>query len=110
MTTGLALDGQWTTGQSEFPSGDGDPGGDLLFSVIATPGDYDEDRQLTGADQALLEGAIDAGVFDARFDLNGDGLLNFRDLARFLQLLPSDSLPGDYNGNGALFLIQGKGW
>ncbi len=98
--TGISLDGQWTAGRGKYPTGDGAPGGDLLFSLLATPGDYDADRSITDADRALLVAAIEGSTYDVRFDLNGDGLLNAADLDHLELLLASIPLPGDYDGNG----------
>ncbi len=50
VATGLCLDGEWTNNRSVFPSGNGNSRGTFLFSLYATPGDYNGDRQLNSQD------------------------------------------------------------
>ena len=47
---GIPLDGEWTTGASNFPSGDGSGGGGLAFRFNVLPGDVDQNGVVTGAD------------------------------------------------------------
>jgi hypothetical protein len=84
---GNALDGEWVNPQSnwsttaaisEFPSGDGNPGGDFNFVVTLLPGDANLDGAVTAADFVILInnfGALFGRVF-SEGDYNGDGATN----------------------------------
>ena len=47
---GAALDGEFTTTTSNFPSGDGTAGGDFNFRFNILPGDVDQNGVVTGLD------------------------------------------------------------
>ncbi len=100
--TGLALDGEWTTGLSRFPSGDGNAAGDFVFSLFALPGDLNADRQVDAADRALLDDAVATGVYTALLDLNGDGAVDSSDQSLLSGLIGAPTLPGDYDLSGAV--------
>src|SRR5262249_17753424 len=80
---GLALDGEWANGDSQFPSGNSVPGGDFQFRLNVLPGDINRNggvnftdflrtRSLTGIT------AADEG-YDPFFDVDGNGGINFAD-------------------------------
>ncbi|HEV3416877.1 MAG TPA: dockerin type I domain-containing protein [Pirellulales bacterium] len=103
-TLGTSLDGEWTTGTSSFPSGDGSPGGDFNFRFNLLPGDTDQNGVVTGVDgngvrSRLLQDTTTAS-YTPMFDLNGDGTITGQDggivRAQLLQALPADdpSPPG----------------
>jgi methionine-rich copper-binding protein CopC len=97
-TLGTPLDGEWTTGTSSFPSGDGTSGGDFNFRFNLLPGDADQNGVITGMDGngvrlRLLQDTT-AANYSPLFDLNGDGVITGQDGAivrsQLLQQLPSD--------------------
>ncbi|MCA9239636.1 MAG: hypothetical protein KDA37_05530, partial [Planctomycetales bacterium] len=82
---GIPLDGDWTNpsyiGQvnasiSEFPSGDGEGGGDFVFVATLLPGDADLDGVVGIVDYGVLAGTYGQQVeqlfTDADFDGDGD--------------------------------------
>jgi hypothetical protein len=103
-TLGTPLDGEWTTGTSNFPSGDGTPGGDFDFRFNLLPGDTDQNGVVTGVDGngvrlRLLQDTTTAN-YSPLVDLNGDGVITGQDgsivRSQLLQALPADdpSPPG----------------
>lgn len=103
VSTGdVHLDGEWTNpgggkAASTFPSGNGQPGGDFAFRFNVLAGDANRDGQVDRTDAAHLaaNGFVDAAQagYDARHDLDGDGLVNVVDAVlasnRFGASLPS---------------------
>ena len=86
-TDGNHLDGEWTNPASitttnslvsEFPSGDGNPGGRFNFFMTLLPGDANLDGVVDATDASILLGNIGQGLLDALFtdgDFNGDGFV-----------------------------------
>ena len=77
---GNALDGEGPVG--EFPSGDGDPGGDWSLELNVLPGDVTGDGEVNVFDLSIL--AINygrTGVGPGEADFTGDGVVNVFDLA-----------------------------
>ena len=102
ILTGERLDGEWVNNRSEFPSGNGFARGEFVFSLVATPGDYNGDRTLSAADMSALAAAVGAGQYDPHFDINADGSLDGADVTLLNQLIGVVPLPGDYDGNGVV--------
>jgi hypothetical protein len=85
---GNALDGEWTnpssrsqTGTSNFPSGNGSPGGTFTFRFVVLPGDYAVNNIVNQADYDTWAAGY-SGAFPAPFtsgDGNGDGYVNVAD-------------------------------
>ena len=80
---GMSLDGDWTTGASGFPSGDGTAGGDFSFRFNVLPGDVDQNGVVTGPDgiavrNHLLQDTTMAG-YSPLFDVNADGAITSQD-------------------------------
>jgi hypothetical protein len=99
---GQSLDGEWATGSSNFPSGDGAVGGDFAFRFNLLPADVDQNGVVTGVDgnavrNRLLEDTTVAS-YSPFADVNGDGAITSQDgsLVRMhlLDALPqTDPLP-----------------
>ncbi|MCH8046997.1 MAG: NF038122 family metalloprotease [Planctomycetes bacterium] len=101
------LDGNWTNGVSNFPSGNGLIESDdrfvLRFNVL--PGDVSGDGEVTRRDLLDviygLSTTSDSGRYDPRLDVTGDGLIDLDDLRAVIHhlgaALPSGE-PGD-SGN-----------
>ena len=81
---GNRLDGEWTnpattgsTGTSQYPSGDGVPGGNFLFRFNVLPGDVNQDGYVEAVDGLLVRGALGSGAGQGNYsifkDVNGDG-------------------------------------
>lgn len=87
-TTGLALDGEVATPQNpNFPTGDGEQGGQAVFGFTVHQGDVNRDGVIDSLDGDILIAQSgmtsgDAG-FDPRADLNADGRVDFLDVAIF---------------------------
>jgi len=91
---GNRLDGEWvnplttaTTNAavSEFPSGDGDPGGMFNFVITLLAGDADLDGVVTSADLDIL--IANYGQLDRLFahgDFTGDGLVTNSDISKVI--------------------------
>jgi subtilisin-like proprotein convertase family protein len=84
----VQLDGEWTnpTGSGagdQFPSGDGDQGGDFTFRFNVLPGDANGDAQVNVGDVARLVdlgfAPYPSGSYRFRNDVNGDGRVNVVD-------------------------------
>ena len=63
---GNHLDGEWTDGDSAFPSGNDAEGGDFQFRLNVLPGD---------ADSNYVVGSGDLGTLVSQFGLRGNGLV-----------------------------------
>ncbi|MBN2021930.1 MAG: Ig-like domain-containing protein [Pirellulales bacterium] len=100
-TFGDALDGEWRSGASLGPSGDGNPGGAFVFHVNVVTGDANRDRMVDQRDLAVLASLWLQSGADLAADFNGDGRVEDLDLAilasRLGQQLP---IPGDANFDG----------
>jgi hypothetical protein len=89
---GNALDGEWTNPfsvttvnalVSEFPSGDGAPGGDFNFVMTILPGDYSLNNVVDGTDHNIwLDHEFWGGLFQ-QGDANGDGMVDSGDSVIF---------------------------
>ncbi len=84
---GNALDGEWTNpasitttnvAVSEFPSGDGTPGGSFNFILTLLPGDANLDGTVDAVDASILFASwgVSGGAMFEDGDANGDGLVN----------------------------------
>ncbi|HBO45905.1 MAG TPA: hypothetical protein DD670_18690 [Planctomycetaceae bacterium] len=73
---GNALDGEWHDAQSQFPSGDGEPGGHFGFGFHVLPGDANRDGAVN---------AVDASIMAAHFGRTG-----------------ATARVGDFDGNGTV--------
>src|SRR5204862_4559171 len=80
-----ALDGEWTSGGSNFPSGNGAAGGDFRFRLNVLAGDVDRNGVVNSIDQLQerqrrLRSIDDPGsgrsAYDFRYDVDGDGRLS----------------------------------
>jgi uncharacterized repeat protein (TIGR01451 family) len=82
--SGNRLDGEWTspattadTGTSQYPSGDGVPGGNFLFRFNVLPGNVSQDGYVQALDALLVRGALGSSAGQGNYsifkDLNGDG-------------------------------------
>lgn len=76
---GFVLDGDWTDGQSAFPSGDGSAGGGFTFHFNVLPGDVNRDGGVNFNDLLLLAQSYGSSNAPAD-DLDGDGAVDFADL------------------------------
>jgi hypothetical protein len=88
---GNRLDGEWVNpvarstinaAVSEFPSGDGEPGGDFNFAATLLNGDFNLDGVVNQTDADILGESWTAEIVDALFtdgDNNGDGVVNSMD-------------------------------
>lgn len=80
-TSGQQLDGAWINNVSQFPSGNGTSGTDLVFRLNVLPGDIFQDGKVDIRDLVILErnyGATNAGFRQG--DLDHDGQVGFSDL------------------------------
>ena len=92
-THGIALDGDWTNGAHEYPSGNGTAGGDFNFAFNVLPADANQDGIVNSQDLAIISSSwLGAGPTG---DVNADGIVNSQDLAlvasQWLAKLPSAS-------------------
>lgn len=82
-TGGVALDGEWTTGASSFPSGNGSAGGSFAFDFRVLPGDVNRDATVNMADIAANVASGFATTADAEYspfqDVNGSGTVTITD-------------------------------
>ncbi len=90
---GSALDGEWTDGASNYPSGNGTVGGDFTFSFNVLPSDANQDGVVNGLDIAQV--ASNWLQNNVAGDINGDGVVNGLDIAgiasHWLSALPESS-------------------
>jgi hypothetical protein len=80
---GVALDGEWETGFSVYPSGDGLPGGDFQFRLNVLPGDVDADGRTRIFDTIQTRDKQFTEAGDANYsvfhDIDGNGMINIFD-------------------------------
>lgn len=86
---GQQLNGEWTNGQSQFPSGDQNPGGDFNFAFNFVPGDVDRSGVVTAFDLVLMRNRIGRTTtahgtstidYSYALDLDGNGVVGATDL------------------------------
>ena len=83
------LDGEWPGGAMNpaGPTGNGQPGGDLVLTVPVTPGDVDRSGRANALDVAAVRAALGArptwgpGRYSIFADLDADGRIDALDLA-----------------------------
>jgi RHS repeat-associated protein len=90
---------------------DGSAGGDFTFSFFTLLGDVNRDRTVNQLDRDLVSAAFGtAGVRPQDGDANGDGYVDFLDLARLAQHYNVSTgntlLDGDFNGDGAVDFLD----
>jgi parallel beta-helix repeat protein len=99
---GRALDGEWSGGSSTFPSGNGTPGGDFLFSINVLPGDVNGNGSVLADDfsevkRKFFKDTTDTSAGDASYtpfhDVDGSGSILAVDFSevkkRFFTRLPA---------------------
>jgi hypothetical protein len=86
---GVPLDGDWLNGADAYPSGDGAAGGDLRFRLNVVSGDANRDGRVNAVDwfellrrrqRSIANPGTGSFRYSADYDLNGDGVLDTRDL------------------------------
>ena len=81
--SGESLDGEWTTGQPDFPSGDGATGGDFAFRFDVLPGDVDSSGTISSNDGLtslrLQSQTVGAAFYLAFADIDGNGIISSND-------------------------------
>jgi hypothetical protein len=81
---GNALDGEWADGADTYPSGDGTPGGDLLFRLNVLPGDANRDGRADALDLARVRRryatTTTSPLYSIFADLDGSGRISATDL------------------------------
>ena len=117
-TAGNNLDGEWTNHQSN-PSGDGTAGGEFVYGINMSPGNFNlslsqdddipADHGLVnifdlGVWQGTMNTSIGSPGYDPLVDGNGDGLINVFDLGIW-QANMGNVLP---NGSAALWADYGN--
>jgi hypothetical protein len=100
---GNHLDGEWTNplsaddpSGSVFPSGNGQPGGDFVFTINILPGDSNRDGAVSGLDYAVWAQNYLLWNGNASYqqgDFNGDGLVTGVDYAIWAQNVTPISPP-----------------
>jgi hypothetical protein len=89
---GNALDGEWSDGQSLYPSGNGVSGGNFQMQLHVLAGDLDGDGTVGVSDLMALEAAFGQPAAGGVSDLDGNGVVDAMDYltlkANFGQALP----------------------
>lgn len=91
VNSGMSLDGEIAASPAApFPSGDGQPGGDAIwsFDVTGHPADMDNDGDFDAADRTIFVSVLlgldtDASHI-ARSDFDGNGTVNGEDVAEYV--------------------------
>jgi carbonic anhydrase/acetyltransferase-like protein (isoleucine patch superfamily) len=77
--SGNLLDGEWTTGTSVFPSGNGTAGGDFQFRINVLPGDVTQDGMVISNDGVMVRNALGTTTgtsgYSVFLDVTGDGMV-----------------------------------
>jgi hypothetical protein len=111
--TGVLLDGEWTSGTSSFPSGNGVSGGDLRFRLNVLAGDVDSNGVVNSVDllqerQRRLRGIEDPGTgrsgYDVLYDVDADGRVTDADLLIVRSNVPMALPRGEPEGRSAAAL------
>jgi hypothetical protein len=100
-TEGNFLDGEWTNPQSvtttnslvsEFPSGNGDPGGAFAFAMTLLSGDMNLDAAVDNTDYDLFITSLmqGGGTLFVHGDFNGSGHVSAMDIAHFTNNWPTN--------------------
>jgi len=83
---GTALDGEWSDGLSEYPSGDGVAGGDFRFTINVLPGDVDGTGETRSSDVIKLRRKTNTQMGDPGYsifhDVDGDGQIRSSDVIK----------------------------
>ncbi|MBI2826572.1 MAG: aryl-sulfate sulfotransferase [Planctomycetia bacterium] len=99
---GNLLDGEWTSGLTNYPSGNGTKGGNLDFQFRVLPGDFNQDSSVNISD--IQQIALSWLQGDPLHDGNGDGLVDISEIqlvaAKWLTALPGSGA-GVGGGAGA---------
>ncbi|MCH8042430.1 MAG: lamin tail domain-containing protein [Planctomycetes bacterium] len=88
--SGLPLDGNWTSGVDQFPSGNGaiDSGDAFRFRINVVAGDVDADGKVTRGDLLATVRRVGLDTSDERYsprlDVNADGQIDVRDVREVL--------------------------
>jgi NPCBM/NEW2 domain/Fibronectin type III domain/Dockerin type I domain len=107
---GAALDGEFTTSTTNFPSGNGTAGGDFNFRFNILPGDVDQNGVVTGTDGGAVRQHFlqfpSSPSYVALYDTYGKGAITGLDLltvqgALLTQLPTTDPTPPGQGGGGA---------
>jgi uncharacterized repeat protein (TIGR03803 family) len=93
---GIELDGDWADGVSSYPSGDGSPGSNFLFSFDVLPGDVNQSGAVNILDAAATLNTDGTSTTTAGYsifmDVTGSGAINILDAVQVLDLAGT-SLP-----------------
>ncbi len=96
------LDGEWTNGTSNYPSGNGVAGGDFEFRLNIVPGDADASTGVATADMTMISALVgidtSSASYNLRCDLDGDGLIEQADADAAQTLIGSGLASGDPAG------------
>ncbi len=108
--SGNLLDGEWHDGTSNFPSGDGSPGGDFTFRFNILPGDADRNGMVISNDVIKVRNSLgtvpgDAG-YSIFFDANGDGMVISNDVVKVRNQLSMQLPAGEPALPEAVILVE----
>jgi hypothetical protein len=85
-SSGLVLDGEWANSVSDFPSGDGLPGGAFRFDFNVLEGDFTGDGVVDFNDLVVLAQHYNQPSFGpSQGDSTADGMTDFNDLVSLAQ-------------------------
>ena len=108
---GDALDGEWTNGVSQFPSGNGGSGGNgssngsFVFNFNVLPGDLNQDGIVNGQDIAKVASHwLQSNLFLA--DGEGIGIINGQDIAPIASHWLQTSPAGGGSGTSSNLLVD----
>src|SRR5690606_28116321 len=86
-TTGVLLDGEFTTGSGVMQSGDGTPGGAFRFRINVLAGDADRSGQVDSGDVVPIGAAFGSQPISTNWnsfaDLDGSGQVDSGDIVPF---------------------------
>ena len=120
--TGAPLDGDWASGASGYPSGDGSAGGDLRYRLNVLTGDVNGNGSVSVLDwvqerlrtsRSLINPGTGTFAYGPLYDLNGDGRIDDTDM-RLVRRNLLRSLPGTDPAmvwlTGAARSVGASGW